>query len=219
MGRLGFLVANRLTEAGHKIVGIEKDERVVEEVKDAGFLVIRADATEENSLLQAGVKRASKLVALLPSEADNLFITLSARELNPNLYILSRADTALGSKRIEKAGANHVVSLHQLAGSRLVENLTRPHVTDIMSLSVSKINLDLLIEEIQLSQNSSLAGKTLLELDIRKKTNITILAIIKKDGSHIINPPPSTVITAGSTLVAIGTQRDFEAFENCFAPI
>lgn len=209
-GRLSQIACEDL-KTHCELVIIEQDERLVEIAQSEGFLIIRGDATAEDVLLDAGVSRAAKLVSLLPKDSDNLYAVLTSRELNSDLYILTRAEDAQGEVRLRRAGADRIIAPYRAAGRKVSDALMRPHVADFLELAAS--GADLQIEEIKISADSPLSGCSLQESNLRQKTNIIIVAIISSGGETIFNPSGSTIIEPDSMLIGLGQRGDFIEFE------
>lgn len=212
-GRLTRVAAAELRQAQVKLVIIDKDPSRIEEAKEMGFLVLEGDATDDETLLQAGIRRANRLVAVLPKDADNLYVVLTSRELNPELFIMSRAEDESGEKRLRRAGANKVVSPFRVGGQKIAEGLVRPYVTDFLDLAVSSNAGHLQIEEIRIPLESPLAGLTLREAELRQKTNVIVAAIISRAGKMLFNPDADTVIEGGSTFIALGLKDELVELE------
>ena len=210
--RLGNLAAEELRRVGTTIVVIERDDVRANEAERLGFLVVRGDATLDESLTQAGVARAARLVSLLPRDSDNLYVILMAREINPSLYILSRAEDDIGETRLKRAGVDRLISTYRLAARKLSDALVRPFVTDFFEVGGAGSD-GWRIEEIRIPPTSSLCGKSLRDLSLRESAKVGIAAVMSASGNLEVNPGADTTIMAGSTLIAIGWKSDIEALE------
>ncbi len=195
------------------VVVIEKNKELIEELKEKKIFCIEGDATCEDILIEAGIERAKYLVASLGDDASNLYITLTARNLNPDLYILSRANNPQVEKKLYQAGATKVVTPYLIGARKMALSLLKPNVVDFMEIASHSFHLDLQIEEIKVIANSDLAGKTLIESKIRDRTKAIILAIKRADGSMIFNPLPDTVINPGDILIALGEKEGLEILD------
>ncbi|MCB0311092.1 MAG: TrkA family potassium uptake protein, partial [Bdellovibrionales bacterium] len=173
-------------------------------------VVLEGDATLDETLMSAGIKRASRIVSLLPKDADNLFVVLASRELNPATFILTRADDEVGEKRLTKAGANRVLSPYLVGGQKIADGLLRPYVTDFLDLTSSS---DMMIEEIRIPAGSPVVGCSLKKAAIRQKSNIIVAAMIDAGGNMTVNPSGDTVLSDGATLIGIGSKSDFVSLE------
>ncbi len=210
--RLSRIAAAELRRAGEEIVVIEADEARGREAEQAGFLVIYGDATLDESLTSAGVARAKRLVTLLPRDSDNVYVTLTARELNTALYVVSRAEDEVGEKRLKRAGVNRIVSAYRIAARKLADGLMRPYITDFFDIAGTG-TAGWKIEEIKIPVTSAICGKTLRDLALRQTANVSIAAIISPDGKFQLNPQGDTTLVAESTLIAVGWQSDIQALE------
>ena len=210
--RLSRTAASELRKAGEEIVVIESDQVRGREAEQAGFLVVYGDATLDESLTSAGVERAKRLVTLLPRDSDNVYVTLTARELNSALYIVSRAEDEVGEKRLKRAGVDRLVSAYRLAARKLADGLMRPYITDFFEIAGTGV-AGWKIEEIKVPASSSICGKTLRDLALRQTANVSIAAIISPQGKFQLNPQGDTVLGADSTLIAVGWKADIETLE------
>lgn len=196
-----------------KIVIIERDEDRAIEVESSGFLVVRGDATLDESLISAGVERATRLVSLLPKDADNLYIILTSRELNKNIFIISRAEDDVGEKRLIRAGANKVIAPYRIGGQRVAGGLLRPHVATFLDLAGNGNTGDLLLEEIVIPDESPIVGVSLRDSGIRNTASIIVAAIIDLEGQMKFNPSADTILEKGFTLICFGYKKDFDKLE------
>lgn len=212
-GRLGRTALSALTSTNSPLVVIDNDEPRLEAAQEAGFLTIRGDATVEETLLAAGIKAAQRLVTVLPKDSDNLYVVLTAKELNPQLYIISRAEDETGEKRLARAGANRIISPYRVGGQKIADGIMRPYVTDFLDLAGSSGHPDLQIEEIRIPDNSPLRGQSLGKSGIRQRTNIMVAAFIGQDGKMQFNPSGDALIEAGATLIGLGYKTDFLELE------
>jgi voltage-gated potassium channel len=200
-----------------EFVVLESDEQNCDEMEALGYLYLRGDATKDDMLLAAGVKRAKGLVSVLAGDAENVFTTLSAKVINPEIFIVARAIEDETEIKLRRAGATRVVKPYEIGGIRMAQVLLRPHVMDFIDQIARQKNMDLSLEEIGVGSHSSLAGKKLSETDIRSRLNIIIVAIHKEKGDFVYNPGPSTVIEKGDQLLAIGAREQLEElYSICF---
>lgn len=206
-GRMGKKICQELLDNQVTFVVIEKDPTEIENLQVLDYLYIEGDATDDNVLNQAVINRAKGLVAVLPTEAENVFATLSARVLNPKIFIVSRAVEDETESKLLKAGANRVVKPYEIGGHRMSQVLIRPGVVDFIDIIARERRFDLRIEEVQVDAGSSLVGQALVESPIRNKLNIIIVAIFSTDSKVIYNPKSSTVIQANSRLIVIGEEK------------
>lgn len=173
-------------------------------------MFVNGDATRDEVLTSAGIKRAKGLVAVLSSDAENVFATLSSKVLNPEMYIVSRAVEEETESKLVKAGASRVVKPYEIGGTRMAELLLRPGVIEFIDNIAREKNVDLNIEEVIVSSEAPIVNKTLAELPIRKEMNIIIVSIYKKSGKFVYNPLSSAKVEAGDKLIAIGENASLQ---------
>ncbi len=205
-GRTGKYIVEELAAIGQTFVLIEKDEallaRVSEEL-DGKLLYIIGDATEDHTLVAAGVERARGVVSALSDDRDNLFVTLSARSLNPKARIVAKAVEIENEPKILKAGADSTVSPNRIGGIRLVSELVRPKVTQFLD-QMLRVTKNLRFEEVPIPEGSPFAGKSLREVPIRDKTNLLVVALHEPDGGYVYNPSPDKKLDVGTQLIVMG---------------
>ena len=151
-------------------------------------------------------------MTLLPRDSDNVYVTLTGRELNSSLYIVSRAEDEVGETRLKRAGINRIVSAYRIAARKLADGLMRPYITDFFDIAGTGTS-GWKIEEIKVPATSAICGKTLGDLALRQTANVSIAAIISPDGNFQLNPQGDTTLVAESTLIAVGWQTDIQALE------
>ena len=203
-GRMGRYICEELSSAKVEFIVIENEPNKIDRLIEMNFLYISGDATSDEILTMAGVMKAKGLVAVLSNDAENVFTTLSAKVLNPSLYVVARAVEEETESKLKKAGANRVVKPYEIGGNRMAELLLRPGVIEFIDVVAREKNVDLSMEELAVSEKSNLIGKTLAELPIRKDLNIIIVSINKLKGGFIYNPKSSTVIEQNDKLIALG---------------
>jgi voltage-gated potassium channel len=213
-GRMGQILCEELHSEGVPFVVVEGDPEAAEQLAARGYRVVGGDATEDDTLTRAGVKRAKGLVAVVSRDVDNLYITLSAREMcresNPGLYILCRATDQSASEKIKRAGANRVISPYAIGGMRIVQALLRPTVYDFVDIATQRSGLDLMFEEIRIGAASRLDGVSVKDSDIRKHYDVIVIAIKKADGAMVFNPGPDTVMHGGDVLITLGDRGQLQ---------
>ena len=210
-GRIGAVIAAEFRREELPVVVLEKDPDLLFELERDGHLFLAGDATTDELLLAAGVERAKGLFACVSQDAENVYITLSSRQFNPRLTIIARADRPESVAKLERAGANRVLTPHQIGGKRIAQVMLRPTVTDFMELATQGHNLQM--EEIIIRPGSELVGTTLITSGIRPRFNLMIIGIEKASGKMIFNPHPETSIEAGDTLVAVGPPENFPGLQ------
>ncbi|MGB8508802.1 MAG: potassium channel protein [Pyrinomonadaceae bacterium] len=202
-GRVGSRIVRELRRSGESFVVIESDARKASELGIAPALVLIRDATLEETLREAGVERARGLAACLPDDADNLYVVLTARDLNRELHIVARAVEEQAEPKLIRAGANRVVAPTIIGSHRMAQAMLRPAVADFME-SIAADNLDLAFEQVEVARSSELAGQELRATQIRSHLNVVIAAIRRGQGEMIFNPSGDTLIETGDLLIAIG---------------
>ncbi|MGQ9474843.1 MAG: potassium channel family protein [Actinomycetota bacterium] len=219
-GRVGQRVAEDLRDARASFVIIEKDAAAVEKAASRGYLVIKADATTEEALREAGIERAKGLVTALNSDAENLYITLTARELCPHLFIVSRCDVEESESKLRRAGADRVISPHSIGGRRMAAMLLKPMVWDYLDLATKGQyiqfnieNLEWRIDDVEIQPNSYLDGKTIEEAKIYSVSGALVLAVKKRGMSFDTKPSKETRLDAGDCIIAIGTVEQLAKLE------
>lgn len=217
-GRIGYLICRELRLEQVDFVVIEKNPEVFQKIDEEGFACIKGDATQDRTLVSAGIKKAKGIVTVLPSDAENLYVILTAKELNPDLYILSRAEEEESERRLLRAGANRVVSPYILGGMKMAMAIVRPAIMDFIEISTSRQNLELRMEEFALGEKSPLVGKTLEESGIRQLFGLIIVAVKKDSGKMTYNPTAGYRIEKGDQLVAIGEEENLSKFSSACSP-
>lgn len=203
-GNIGKYVCEQLLEKHSPFVVIERDSSKIEDIRDEGYIYVEGDATDDDTLESAGVTKARGLVVVMGSDADNVFTTLSAKTLNPNIFIVARAIEEETEPKLMKAGAGRVVKPYEAAGTKIAEILLRPGVIEFIDIVTRDRTVDLNIEEMIVGDRSPLVDKTLAESPIRQQMNVIVAAINKPDGTFIFNPESTTQIKAGDRLIALG---------------
>ena len=212
-GRIGSYIGQELAKRPVPFVVVEKDLDVTQRIEDQDCLYVNGDATNDDILKKAGIDSARCLVATVASDADNLYITLTARELNPDLYILSRATDENAQKKLLTAGANKVVSPYLIGAHRMAMALLRPAVVDFMEIAMRERSLELQLEEIRVHTIGQLASTTLRDSGIRSDLDLIVVAIKKESGKMIYNPSSETRIETGDILITIGARNNLERLE------
>jgi voltage-gated potassium channel len=211
-GRIGSLICRELYMENVDFVVIERNPEVLQKIDDEGYAYYKGDATHDKTLLAAGIKKAKGIVTVLPSDAENLYVILTAKEMNPDIYILSRAEEEESEKRLLRAGANRVVSPYALGGMKMAMAIMRPAMLDFIEISTSRQNLELRMEEFALGDKSPLVGKTLEESGIRQLFGLIIVAVKKDSGKMTYNPTAGYRIETGDRLVAMGEEENLMKF-------
>jgi voltage-gated potassium channel len=216
-GRMGHIVCERLEEENIPYVVIDSDEEVIQTLKETcDCIALVGDASNEEVLLEAGVKRAKAIAALLPSDADNLYLVLTVRLLHPSIFILSKVLEEEAEKKILQIGANKVVSPYKLSGLKLAQGLIRPTLVDFFDLIIRRQELSLSMEEFVVKKSSKIANQNLIESDVRKQANVIVVASKRPGEDIVFNPAPKTEIRIGDTLLVLGDENGISEFENLY---
>ena len=214
-GRMGTHICNDLRQANAPFVVIESNEDNKKKLEELEYLYDIGDASSDDTLLRTGVKNAKGLVAVLSSDAENVFTTLSAKTLNPQIFVVARAIDDYTEPKLMKAGANRVVKPYELGGVRMAEILLRPGVMDFIDVVAGNNKIDLQIEEITVNKGSLMDKKTLADLPIRSDLNVIIVSIQNEEkGLFIYNPKGDTIVDEGNKLIAIGERANLEKLKN-----
>jgi voltage-gated potassium channel len=216
-GRVGRNLARYVAGAGQDIVVIEQDP-VRAAAAEGSVNVVRGDATSDEILKEAGIERAGVFVTALNTDADNLFVTLTARSLRKDLFIVARARAETSEAKLTQAGADRVVNPQGIGGARMAAFVLQPHVAEFLDVVMHDGSLEFRLEEVALPDGSPLAGKSLREAHIRDSTGALILALRETGGEFTMNPPPETVLCAGQILISIGTEAQLKALAAATKP-
>ena len=210
-GRMGSHICKELVKSNASFVVIENNEENFASLEKLGYLYDTGDASNDSTLIRAKIDQAKGLVAVLSSDAENVFTTLSAKSLNPNIFVVARAIEYSTESKLLNAGADRVVKPYELGGHRMAEILLRPGVLDFIDVVAGKKKVDLRMEEITVKQGSSMHKKTLAELPLRTDLNVIIVAIQNEEkGIFIYNPKSDTIVDEGNKLIAIGERSSLD---------
>ena len=209
-GRTGNIVADEFGKEGLDFVVVEHDAEVAKELRKKDIPLVEGDATKDETLIEAGVKRASGLVSTLPSDCSNLLLCITARDLNKNLELVARASSQEAAKRLYSIGAKKVVIVEEIGGRRLARSLTTPAIVDFLDFATTSGETSL--ESLKVSPGTKIANKKIKELRIEEKIGATILAIIRDD-KVISDVGPEDELRVGDTVVVIGKKKSLEKFE------
>jgi voltage-gated potassium channel len=207
-GRVGSTVIRELLHTGQRFVVIDVTAPSLERAAADGHLIVMGDATDDETLRRAGIERARGLITTVDSDANNVYVTLSARAINPRLFIVARASAAGAEAKLVQAGANRIVSPYTMAGRRIAELAIRPRVADFIDAALSHGNLSFSLEEVEVTAESPLLGVTVGQL---RAQGVITLAILQPDGAYEANPPEPRELRAGENLIASGSTDDLEA--------
>jgi len=217
-GRVGRGAAAELIREGAPFVIVDSDPERCERAILAGQLAVAADATRDDTLRDVGIERARGLVAALSSDADNLFVLLSAKGLNSRIYLAARSAEEGAEEKMRRAGADAVFAPYSITGHRLAQSLLRPHVVQFLDFTTTtNLGEDIAIEQVPVAASSAMVSKTIREMQIGREFGIIVMAIRKGDGSMIFNPPPDTAMRGGDYLIVMGRQENLRVLESLLA--
>jgi voltage-gated potassium channel len=217
-GRVGRRIAAEFREEGVRFVVLDFSPDALEVAREVGELFVDGSGTEDEDLYEAGLERATGLVASSDSDADNLYITLSARAARPKLLIVARASDEDAAKKLRLAGADRVVQPYSTAGKEMARLVLRPQVAAFLDIVSTSGGPELLFEEIEVKETCAEAGKTIRELRIREATGAMIVALRKRDGTFDTTPEPNAALDVGDVMIAAGTPDELLLLEKLFAP-
>ncbi len=213
-GRIGRVLCRHLLDQNTAgLVAIEKEPELAPVMEQDNMLYLSGDATDELLLRRAGIENAAALVAVLTSDAENVFLVLTARQLNPKLFIMARASGERSLPKLKAAGADCIESPHEMGAVSMAQRLLRPTVTSFLNFAISDRRTDIQMEEIPVAPFSPLANVTLKDSGIRQEFDLIIIAVSKPDGSMAFNPSFETIITPGETLIAVGQAHNLRRLE------
>jgi voltage-gated potassium channel len=216
-GRLGGIIARQLAHAKIPLVVVENNPEVIAKLEAQGYDFVAGDATREEVLMEAGIERAKGLVAVLHSDAGNVYIVLTARSLNPKLHIVARGEDPAAHQKLLRAGADQVESPYEMGGRKMAHSILRPTVVTFMELAMQD-GVEWSMEEIAVSDRSPLVGVPIIETGIRKDLDLIVVAIKRGDGTLLFNPTPQTTLKGGDTLIAVGMRHNLEKLEEVAGP-
>jgi voltage-gated potassium channel len=217
-GRIGRVLCKNLQRKPLDLVVIEKDRELIPVMDEDKVLYVCGDVSDEANLIKAGIKRAKGLVAVLATDADNVFLVLTARQLNPDIHIVARACHVESKSKLRAAGANNVESPYEMGGVSMAQRILRPTVTNFLDLAFAHKRKDIQMEEIPVSSSSALSNVMLKDSGIRQQFNLIIIAIKKSDDSMLFNPSFETLIKAGDTVIAVGEEANLKKLEDILNP-
>jgi len=217
-GRMGRSLCKYLIQKQHDFIVIEQNPNRIPAMEEDGVLFVVGSATEETSLLKAGIKNAGALMTALGSDADNVFLTLLTKGLTPNLCVIARASQNSTKSILYTAGATVVVSPFEVGARRMAHAILRPGVIRFLEMAFTDENTDIYLEQTRVEKSSNLVGVTLKNSEIRKNLNLIVLAMIRGDNSMEFNPSAETIIKAGDTIIAVGENKSIKKLEEILNP-
>ena len=217
-GRIGKVLCKMLLRKPFELVVIEKDQELIPVLDTDKILYVPGDATDEENLLKAGIERAKGLIAALATDTENVFLVLTARQLNPDLYIIARASNNKSKNKLHAAGANKVELPYDMGAVSMAQRIIRPTVTNFLDLAFAHKRKDIQMEEMPVHPPSDLVNVMLKNSGIRQQFNLIIIAIKKLDGNMLFNPSFDTVIESGDTVIAVGQENNLQKLEKILNP-
>jgi voltage-gated potassium channel len=212
-GRVGRNASYEMQQARAPFLVMDRSELRVAKATSAGMLAVVADATRDDSLREAGVLRARGLIAALPSDAENLFIILSAKALNPKLTVVTRVSEEEAGEKLRRAGADTVFTPYAMAGRQLADALLRPHVVEFLDFARTSIATRVITEQVRIKPGATLAGKNIEQLAELRNTGVILLAVRRLGGETVFNPPPECELKAGDFLIVMGERPSLQRLE------
>jgi voltage-gated potassium channel len=227
LGRVGTTVAEEYEQRGVPFVVIDHDDGSLAHAREAQWAFVKGDATEEETLEAAGIERATSLVAALDADSDNLFVTLTARGINPKLLIVARSSARSSEAKLRRAGADRVLTPTDIGGRRMAAMVLQPGITDYLDVVMRGQSVELKLEQIVLSEGDPFVGMRIGDAHVRSRTGVYVLAIQRPDGRVDSNPAGDAVMEAGDRLVVLGTEEQLQALagwactdpEVCYIPM
>ena len=212
-GRVGRNASYEMQQAKASFLVIDRNEQRVAKAESAGMLAVVADATRDQDLREAGVLRATGLIAALPSDAENLFIILSAKALNPKLTVVTRVSEEEAGEKLRRAGADTVFTPYAMVGRQLADALLRPHVVEFLDFARSNMGSNITTEQLFVAPRTAFAAKTIGQLSELRDSGVIVLAIRKQGGETIFNPPAESEIAGGDFLIVMGERPSLQKLE------
>lgn len=213
-GRVGRAAVTELQRAEVPFIVLDRNEAKVERAIHTGVIATLGDSTLDEHLRAVGISRAKGLIAALATDADNLFLVISAKTLNPMLNVASRVIEEEAEPKFRRAGADAVFMPYNMAGSRLAQSILRPHVVEFLEVATAESEMKVSIEQVKVGGGSEFVDKSIRQLQLRKQVGVIVLAVRKQDGQMVFNPDPDTLIQSGDYLIAMGSDsqlRDLTA--------
>jgi voltage-gated potassium channel len=212
-GRIGRELTRYLTQKYIDVVIIERNSNRVSTMDNDGILYLVGEATDESIMENAGIHRARGLVTAVATDADNVFLVLIAKQLNPNIFIVARAEQNSTKKTLLAAGADKVISPYDIGARRMAHAVLRPAVIEFLEMAFADDSTDIQLEEIQIQPSSELIGVTLQDSGVRQNMDVNIIAFRKPEGRMVFNPKADDRFEAGDTVIAVGSARSIKQFE------
>jgi voltage-gated potassium channel len=212
-GRIGSMVAREFHRQNFPFVVIDRDGDRVQAALEDGVLAVEADASREEVLQRIGIERARGLVAVVGSDADNVYAVMTARLMRPDLFIISRAETEDAAQKLGRAGADRVISPYQIGALQIAQTAVRPAVVDFMQLATSSDNLELSMEQITIGAESPLVNQSLVSAGLRQRFGVVVVGIQRHDRQLEFNPEPDAQLRANDKLIVLGRAESLKSLE------
>jgi len=218
-GRVGRGAAEELLAAGVPFVVVDQNPERIEQAVKAGMLAMQADSTRDETLRAAGVTRARGLIAALVTDAENLFVILSAKTLNPMLNLAARVAEEEAEQKLRRAGADAVFAPYAMTGHKLAQALLRPHVSQFLDFTDKSLGMDVAIEQVRVGESSEYVSKSLQQAQLRRDVGVVVLAMRKSSGEMLFNPPAEAEIQSGDYLIVMGRHPDLRKLESLLTEV
>jgi voltage-gated potassium channel len=215
-GRVGALVCDEMAEVEIPFVVVELQPAKVPEIEARGFLYVLGDATEEKVLREAGLEQAKVLVTVMPNDAANVFITLTARQMAPSVMIVARAEQPSTQKKLRQAGADHVILPAVIGAHRIVSLLTNPTAVEFAELVTKRSSLAIEMDDVPIREGGPLRGQSLRNADIGRRTGVIVIAVKRADGHVEFPPSGDEPLDAGDSIVVLGRRSNLDQFRKLF---
>jgi K+ transport systems, NAD-binding component len=211
---MGAVIARELDDKNQKFLIIENNEQKVEVIRSKGMLCINGDATSDEILQNAQIDKAAGVAVVLDTDQENLFVTMTIKTTNPDIFLLSRCAKEYNESKLLRAGANKVINPYKAGGHRMAEMLSKPQVEDSISVvSPKHADLNLTLDEISLKNCKEYDNVTINDSKIRENYDVNIVGIIKDNGESIINPEPDTLLNTNDIILLIGDEKKMSVFK------
>ena len=211
-GRMGAVIAKELHEKNIPFVIVDINEEKIKIINELGYLYLYADATSDNTLKEAGIMHSKGIAITLGTEQDNLFVTMSAKNLNSDCFLLSRCSQKETGRKLKRAGADKIVNPYIAGGHRMTELLIAPYLEDAVSINTGQSDLDFVLEEIKMDELRHLNGKKIKQTNLREKYSLIIICVIDEIGNKIVNPNPEYELSIGHKIILIGDKNNMLLF-------
>jgi len=208
-GEITELIIKEFETNGLSFVIISNDETAIEEYSKRSIVYLKGDPIKDEVLMAAGIERAQGLISNLPNDVGNVFVVLSAKNLNPKLKIITRSENENSLEKLKKAGADKVIAPNMICGRRMAAAMIKPSIVDFLDTVMHGQNLDLQMEEITIQSDSEVIGRSLIDSGIRQKSGAIVIAM-KKGDKLITNPLPTTILEVSDRIIVLGNSSQME---------